>query len=61
MCDEDEFGVFDPPPGQTCGAYMEEFFAQSSTGYIDNPVRSPETLGLTFFAGRHKRLPVLWL
>lgn len=35
-CTEDEFGVFDPPTGQTCGAYLEEFL-QTSTGYLDNP------------------------
>lgn len=35
-CSEQEFGVFDPPNGQTCQAYMSEFL-QQSTGYLDNP------------------------
>lgn len=36
-CAEEEFGVFDPAPGQTCGAYMADFLAQPNTGYINNP------------------------
>lgn len=35
-CKSGEFGVFDPPSGQTCSAYMAEFL-QESTGYINNP------------------------
>jgi len=35
-CKESEYGVFDPPNGQTCGAYMADFLA-AQTGYINNP------------------------
>jgi ABC-type multidrug transport system permease subunit len=37
VCTESEFGYFDPPNGQTCGAYMAAFL-ERSTGYLDNPV-----------------------
>jgi ABC-type multidrug transport system permease subunit len=36
QCKESEFGVFDPPSGETCGNYMAEFLSQN-TGYINNP------------------------
>lgn len=35
-CTEQEFGVLDPPGGQTCGEYMSAFL-QQATGYLDNP------------------------
>ncbi|WWC95636.1 hypothetical protein V866_002501 [Kwoniella sp. B9012] len=37
-CAEDEFGVFDPPPGSgmTCGEYMTQFLAKAP-GYLNNP------------------------
>lgn len=36
-CKDDEYGVFDPPAGSTCGAYMSDFLSES-TGYLRNPV-----------------------
>ncbi|WWD19932.1 hypothetical protein CI109_104404 [Kwoniella shandongensis] len=36
-CKEEEFGIFNPPSGQTCGAYMQTFLSQPNTGYINNP------------------------
>ncbi|WVR04900.1 hypothetical protein IAU60_001912 [Kwoniella sp. DSM 27419] len=36
QCDEQEFGVFDPPSGQTCGQYMEQFLSQNP-GYLQDP------------------------
>jgi ABC-type multidrug transport system permease subunit len=37
QCTEEEYGVFDPPAGQTCGAYMQDFLT-AQTGYLNNPV-----------------------
>ena len=37
-CVEEEYGVFDPPSGSTCGTYMEAFLSQPNTGYLANPV-----------------------
>lgn len=34
-CTEEEFGIFDPPSGQTCGEYMSDFLTQA-TGYLDD-------------------------
>ena len=36
VCLEGETGVFDPPPGQTCGEYAGRF-VQEGRGYIVNP------------------------
>ncbi|WRT63330.1 uncharacterized protein IL334_000235 [Kwoniella shivajii] len=36
QCAEQEFGIFDPPQGQTCSAYMMSFLSENP-GYIDNP------------------------
>ncbi|KAI9599431.1 hypothetical protein BDF19DRAFT_428693 [Syncephalis fuscata] len=35
-CYNNQFNILQPPPGQTCGAYMARFLA-ANTGYIDNP------------------------
>jgi ABC-type multidrug transport system permease subunit len=34
---EREYGSFDPPAGQTCGAYMADFLARSP-GYLRDAV-----------------------
>ena len=34
MCAADEYNVFNAPPGQNCGSYMEPFFAAGGAGYI---------------------------
>ena len=34
-CNSDEYSVFNPPMGQTCGNYMAEYM-KTATGYIDN-------------------------
>jgi ABC-type multidrug transport system permease subunit len=35
-CDPEEFVVFNPPPGQTCGEWSAGFLP-SSPGYLNNP------------------------
>ncbi|KAK4687938.1 hypothetical protein P7C73_g2176, partial [Tremellales sp. Uapishka_1] len=35
-CADNEFGIFDPPSGQTCGAYTASFL-EGNNGYINNP------------------------
>lgn len=35
-CAPDELAVFQPPPGQTCGAYAASYL-QTAAGYLDNP------------------------
>ncbi|KAF2235879.1 putative ABC transporter [Viridothelium virens] len=34
VCQPHEFNTFPPPPGQTCGSYMEPYFAAGGIGYI---------------------------
>ncbi|SSD61492.1 probable Protein SNQ2 [Saccharomycodes ludwigii] len=34
VCKEKELSFFNPPPGQTCGQYMADFFQAGNTGYI---------------------------
>jgi ABC-type multidrug transport system permease subunit len=36
QCTQEEFGILDPPAGQTCSAYLSDFIAQGS-GYVNNP------------------------
>ncbi|OCF41123.1 ABC transporter [Kwoniella heveanensis CBS 569] len=36
QCAESEFGVFDPPQGQTCGQYMQSFLSENP-GYLQDP------------------------
>ncbi|WWC67189.1 uncharacterized protein I206_101096 [Kwoniella pini CBS 10737] len=36
QCAEEEFGIFTPPNGQTCQAYMTDFLSQNP-GYLDDP------------------------
>ncbi|KAK4151109.1 ABC-2 type transporter-domain-containing protein [Chaetomidium leptoderma] len=35
QCKPEEFSLFDPPAGQTCGGYMADFLG-SNAGYVDN-------------------------
>lgn len=35
-CKPHEFGLFDPPPGLTCGEYLGPFTTYA-TGYVNNP------------------------
>lgn len=35
-CNPEEYGVFSPPAGQTCEAYMQPFL-QQNPGYLRNP------------------------
>jgi ABC-type multidrug transport system permease subunit len=37
QCKPEEYGLFDPPSGQTCGQYLDEFLTYA-TGYLNNPV-----------------------
>ena len=37
QCTSSELNTFSPPAGQTCGQYMERFFADGGAGYlVDN-------------------------
>jgi ATP-binding cassette subfamily G (WHITE) protein 2 (PDR) len=36
FCSDREISVFDPPPGQTCGAYLNDY-ASAAGGTIQNP------------------------
>jgi ABC-type multidrug transport system permease subunit len=36
QCNDQEYAIFDPPSGQTCGAYMEEFLS-TNPGYLNDP------------------------
>jgi ABC-type multidrug transport system permease subunit len=36
QCKESEYGLFDPPAGQTCGEYLQGFMS-FATGYVNNP------------------------
>ncbi|KAI9487865.1 MAG: ABC-2 type transporter-domain-containing protein [Benjaminiella poitrasii] len=46
VCKENDLIRFSPPPGQTCGEYTANFFAQGAFGYIANPdAVQPEQCG----------------
>ncbi|KAJ3336600.1 hypothetical protein HDU93_002523, partial [Gonapodya sp. JEL0774] len=36
-CQDSELLLFPPPPGLTCGQYMNPYFANGGSGYLDNP------------------------
>jgi ABC-type multidrug transport system permease subunit len=36
VCSSSEVSVFDPPAGQTCGAYLEDYISAAG-GTIQNP------------------------
>ncbi|KAI8997800.1 ABC-2 type transporter-domain-containing protein [Pilobolus umbonatus] len=36
-CTQADLLLFNPPPGQTCAQYMQNFFSYGATGYISNP------------------------
>ncbi|CDS13463.1 hypothetical protein LRAMOSA05639 [Lichtheimia ramosa] len=36
-CTEKDFVKFTPPPGQTCGEYLTDFFNNGALGYVANP------------------------
>jgi ABC-type multidrug transport system ATPase subunit/ABC-type multidrug transport system permease subunit len=45
-CSDEDLLKFTPPPGQTCGQYMQNFFANNAPGYIANPdAVQPEQCG----------------
>lgn len=37
QCAETEAAYFNPPPGQTCGAYAQAFIESAGQGYLTNP------------------------
>ncbi|PGH10945.1 hypothetical protein AJ79_05191 [Helicocarpus griseus UAMH5409] len=37
QCAENEFANFDPPPGSTCGQYLERYLAAGAPGRLHNP------------------------
>ncbi|KAI8062097.1 ABC-2 type transporter-domain-containing protein [Gongronella butleri] len=50
-CSDSDLIKFSPPPGQTCGQYMQNFFAMGSPGYIANPdAMQPEQCGYCSFS-----------
>ena len=52
-CDERDLVTVDPPAGQTCGPYMEQFLSSpQSTGYIDNPEATSHCNYCQFSSGR---------
>jgi len=40
ICAQNELAVFDPPQGQTCGAYLEEYIQGGAPGTLLNPTAS---------------------
>ncbi|EEH23444.2 hypothetical protein PABG_05655 [Paracoccidioides brasiliensis Pb03] len=36
-CAENEFAIFNPPSGATCGQYLAEFFAAGAQGQLEDP------------------------
>ncbi|PHH78032.1 hypothetical protein CDD80_7447 [Ophiocordyceps camponoti-rufipedis] len=36
-CSRNEESIFDPPPGMTCGQYLERFLQSGAPGHLDNP------------------------
>ncbi|KAI7852667.1 ABC-2 type transporter-domain-containing protein [Circinella umbellata] len=53
QCDQRDLVTFNPPPGQTCGSYMERFLSNpQSTGYIDNPEDSSHCNYCQFSSGK---------
>ncbi|KAF1807145.1 ABC-2 type transporter-domain-containing protein [Mucor lusitanicus] len=45
-CSDEDLLKFPPPPGQTCGQYMANFFSNGATGYVANPdAVQPEQCG----------------
>ncbi|KAI9478569.1 MAG: ABC-2 type transporter-domain-containing protein [Benjaminiella poitrasii] len=45
-CTDEDLLKFSPPPGQTCGQYLEPYFSYGATGYVDNPdATQPEMCG----------------
>jgi ABC-type multidrug transport system ATPase subunit/ABC-type multidrug transport system permease subunit len=46
VCNENDLLKFSPPPNQTCGEYMANFFSFGSPGYLANPnATQPEMCG----------------
>lgn len=39
---ESEYRPFSPPPGQTCEAYMADFFTNGGAGYIEDPTSTTQ-------------------
>lgn len=37
VCGDNDFIKIRAPPGETCGSYMADFFADGGLGYIGNP------------------------
>lgn len=37
VCSNDETSVFQPPSGQTCGAYLQPYLNGGAPGYLQNP------------------------
>ncbi|KAG0170921.1 hypothetical protein DFQ28_001400 [Apophysomyces sp. BC1034] len=60
VCTEDDLIKFQPPPGQTCGQYLANFFSFGAPGYLANPnATQPEQCGYCtyksgeeFYSGR---------
>ncbi|KAJ9114521.1 hypothetical protein QFC20_001394 [Naganishia adeliensis] len=40
QCTNKEYVTFDPPPGQTCAAYMQAFFSSGNPGYLESVTES---------------------
>ncbi|KAG0325998.1 hypothetical protein BGZ99_010292 [Dissophora globulifera] len=55
ICNTNEFNIFQPPAGQTCGAYIANFL-ETAPGYVNNPDASADcqycqySVGQEFYA-----------
>ncbi|KAI9319047.1 ABC-2 type transporter-domain-containing protein [Dichotomocladium elegans] len=52
ICESRDFTTLNPPPGQTCGQYMANFFAYGGTGYIANPDDTSGCRYCTYSSGK---------
>ncbi|KAI7880358.1 hypothetical protein K492DRAFT_187898 [Lichtheimia hyalospora FSU 10163] len=52
ICQPKDFSTLNPPPGQTCGEYMANFFASGATGYIANPSATSGCNYCSYSSGR---------
>ena len=42
VCGPDEAAMFNPPPGQTCGQYAQDYVTRLGTGYLTNPAATSD-------------------
>ncbi|KAI9499314.1 ABC-2 type transporter-domain-containing protein [Zychaea mexicana] len=53
QCNSRDFLTLDPPPGQTCGSYMQQYLSSpTSTGYLDNPDATAQCRYCSYSSGK---------